>query len=84
MTWILPTPETDTGPTDTDEDMRIVLDGWLEAAGRTPVDRPYGSTDEAANGEAERETIRFDRSGTITAILERARKRADHNQGRQR
>ncbi|MDF7641485.1 hypothetical protein PT279_07795 [Bifidobacterium sp. ESL0784] len=84
MTWILPIPENNTDPTDTDEDMRTVLDEWLEAAGRTPVDKPYDSSDEATNDNSGRETIRFDRGGTITAILERARKRVNHNQGRQR
>lgn len=79
MTWILPTSEGNTDPTDTDEDMRIVLDEWLEAA-----DRPYDSPGEAINGEAGRETIRFNRGGTITAILERARKRINHNQSRER
>lgn len=83
MTWILPTPENNTDHTDTDEDMGTVLDAWLEAAGRTTTDRPYGSSDEATNDSSGRETIRLNRGSTITAILERARKRVNHNQDRQ-
>ena len=84
MTWIFPTPAAGTGPTDTDGDMGIVLDRWLEAAGETPADRPYGSFEEATDHGTGLETIRFDRGGTITAILERARKRVNHNKGRER
>lgn len=88
ITYILPGhspgPAAGTGPTDTDEDMGIVLDGWLEAAGRTPADRPYGPFEEATDHGTGLETIRFDRGGTITAILERARKRVNHNKGRER
>lgn len=74
-----PTPET--GHAGTDDDTGAVLDGWLDAVQKAYDNAPPSHVHEANDQPPITHPAKpLDRGRTITAILERARRRADHSQ----